>query len=476
MATRVAMRVCFLAAALLGIVGLVGPRVAADEDFSGRPAIFSGVAAASSIHETVDRTSGLSVVGEPVWANLADGSSTFAADDVYGRASVLYPGRAVTKGPGLVCGQLPASPPQQAICDFSYPLTVEAGNQPDVSVDVPQPLATPGSPAAANAIYARAHADEKYVSTDAAAAGFANAGVSVEAVAAHTRQAFDDKKNPALLTVTASSELKGISLMDGLVRIGSISTTSKHQVDGLKVKLHQDHVVVSGVTVAGQPAEIDEHGVSLVGAGQGKQVVDAINAALQQALAAAHTKIYLLGTTAAAAHGNDQPCGQGSAGGVQFYSEQDLSQVPQQGGVFFANITLGQACTDAVASASRVGSETGEAESGIHVGTGAGSEGTTGSPAAAAQAVAGSSEALPGSSPSVGGGAAASGDVLHRSTLGRVGRSALFERQLRGAVVSHRLDALYLAFTLAFVGLCLGARLLSAARAAPVRSAAADGP
>jgi hypothetical protein len=36
--------------------------------------------------------------------------------------------------------------------------------------------------------------------------------------------------------------------------------------------------------------------------------------------------------------------------------------------------------------------------------------------------------------------------------------------------VSHRLDILYLAFTIAFVGLCIGARILSAGSRASVRS------
>ena len=67
MSKRAAMRLCFVAAGLLGLVGVAAPRVAAEDTFTGRPAIFSGVAAASGIHETFDRTSGLAVVAEPVW-------------------------------------------------------------------------------------------------------------------------------------------------------------------------------------------------------------------------------------------------------------------------------------------------------------------------------------------------------------------------------------------------------------------------
>jgi hypothetical protein len=470
------MRLCFVAAGLLGVVGLAAPRVAAQDTFTGRPAIFSGVAAASGIHETFDRTSGLAVVGEPVWGNLADGSSTFAADDVYGRASVIYPGRAVTKGPGLVCGQLPASPVQQAICDFSFPLSVEAGNQPDVVVNVPQPLGTPGSPARANAVFAKAHADRTYVSTDAAVGGFSSAGVLVESVAAHTRQAFDDKKNPGLLTATAISELKGIDLLAGMLHINSIVTTSIHKVDGQKVKSHKDSVVVGGVTVAGQPAEINQDGVVVTGSGQGRPALNALNSALQQALAAAKTKINLVGVTPASAHGNDQPCGQGSAGGVQFYTERDLSQVPQQGGVFFANITLGQACTDAVASAARVGGEATDSQSGIDIGTksGANATGTAGGTVAAGSA----SPGIAGTSArsGVASGTSTRSDASPRSALRRLGGTAtLFERQLRGAVVSHRLDILYLAFTLAFVGLCIGSRVLSASRQSSLRSRVAHG-
>lgn len=458
------MRLCFLGAGLLGLVGLAAPRVAADDVTTGRPALFSGIAAASGIHETVDRTSGLSVVSEPVWGNLADGSSVFATDDAYARASVFYPGRAVTKGPGLLCGQLPASPVQQALCDFAFPLSVEAGNQPDVSVDIPQPLGAPGAPVQGTAVYARAHADNRYVSTDASVSGFASNGVEVQSVAAHTRHEFD-KKSPALLTVTASSQLKGISLANGMLHIDSILTTSTHKVDGQKIKSHKDKVTVSGVTVAGQPAEITQDGVVVTGVGHGRPAIDALNAALHQALAAANTKVFLLGATSPSPHGADQPCSEGSAGGVQIYTEQDLSQVPQQGGVFFANITLGHACTAAVASAGRVGAETAESESGIGVGR-SGAGGVAAAPAASSSpgAVDNSGPALgPGSPASSGRAATTSGSRRLRST------GAGFERQLRGALVSHRFDILYLSFTLAFVGLCIGARLLGRTRQ-PVRS------
>ena len=189
-------------------------------------------------------------------------------------------------------------------------------------------------------------------------------------MAARTRQAFDDKKNPGLLTITAISELKGVDIMAGLLKIESIVTSSVHKVDGRTVKSHKDTVVVGGVTVGGMPATISEQGVSVNGAGQGKPAIDALNAALQQALEAANAKIYLLGATKPAPYGNDQPCGEGSAGGVQFYTEQDLTQVPQQGGVFFANITLGQACTAAAASAARVTAEGTDDQSGIVIGGG----------------------------------------------------------------------------------------------------------
>ena len=463
------MWLCFLGAGLLGLVGLAAPRVAADDIATGRPAIFSGIAAASGIHETVDRTSGLAVVGEPVWGNLADGSSVFAADDAYARASVFYPGRAVTKGPGLVCGQLPESPVQQAICDFSFPLSVEAGNQPDVSVDIPQPLGAPNTPVQATAVFARAHADNRYVSTDASVSGFASQGVEVESVAAHTRHSFD-KNNPALLTVTASSQLKGISLANGMLHIDSILTTSTHKVDGQKIKSHKDRVTVSGVTVAGQPAEITQDGVVVNGAGQGRPAIDALNAALHQALTAANTKVFLIGATAPSPHGADQPCSEGSAGGVQIYTEQDLSQVPQQGGVFFANITLGQACTAAVASAARVGAETGESESGIGIGTKGATAGGAGGPASGA-----SPASVEGTGPELGSGSSASSASAGPTSARRFRTTgAGFEHQLRGALVSHRLDILYLAFTLAFVGLCIGARLLGRTPQ-PVRSLGAHG-
>ena len=123
-----------------------------------------------------------------------------------------------------------------------------------------------------------------------------------------------------------------------------------------------------------------------------------------------------------------------------------------------------------------MGGEATESESGIDIGTkgGSNSSGTAGGTVAAGAASPGIEGA---SAPSgVASGTSPQGDASPRSAVRRFGgTAALFERQLRGAVVSHRLDILYLAFTLAFVGFCIASRMLSASRHSTVRSRLADG-
>src|SRR5206468_1878225 len=110
---------------------------------------------------------------------------------------------------------------------------------------------------------------------------------------------------------------------------------------------------------------------------------------------------------------------------------------------------------------------------GIGIGTsGANAAGeSAGAPASAAS----SPGSVDNSGPSLGSSAPASSGPTEPTAARRFrSTGAGFERQLRGAVVSHRLDILYLSFTLAFVGLCIGARLLGRARQ-PVRSLGAHG-
>src|SRR5207244_3362014 len=122
--------------------------------------------------------------------------------------------------------------------------------------------------------------------------------------------------------------------------------------DGRDTKKVENKATVSGVTVAGQPATIDQNGITVQGSGQGKPVLDALNKSLQQALAASGSKVFLVGA-------NDNPtprmpCTAGQADGVQAYFQADAQKVPN-GSVLFASFLLGSSCTAAAASSDRLG-------------------------------------------------------------------------------------------------------------------------
>jgi hypothetical protein len=272
--------------------------------------------------------------------------------------------------------------------------------------------------------------------------------------------------------VTATSILKNISLLGGTVQIASITTTSTHQTDGVAAPVHHDQVTISGVTVAGQPATIDQNGVSVAGAGQGKPALDALNSALQQLLSASGAVVRIV-SPSGPAQANGAPtglysqefgtgCMSGEADGVQVYLPIDARSLPYPAGsVYFANLTLGSSCADATAGAERISdlsiSDSGSGGSGSGFAGGATSGGSGGGSTSFSNPSGGSSPSSgftaggsTGSSPSTSG-------STHRQSVGAV--PALFGIPLR-----NRLAFLYLSFTLAFAGLALGFAQFAPAR------------
>ena len=374
-----------------------------------------------------------------------------------------------------------------------YPLSVQTnGSPPDVHQDTGQTLGGNGAPVSLTALKADAHADPNLVSSSASDAGYNFAGsagssvapaslafrrraaailrgpaaaasvqptaaddsaVHADSVTASTHQAF---KEASTVVTDSSALLQGVRLIGDVVHIDSIAISSHSETDGRGADKHSDKVTVSGVTVSGQPASIDQSGLTVGGSQSGSAPFDSLNDALHQALDAAGAQIRLVGVTPNPPHPVMGGCAKGEAEGVLLHLQADVTPLPF-GDVFYADFVLGGACTTAAASADRLGG------AGVDLGPVGGTPSVAppagGSPATGPVT---SADLSGTSSPAQGGGlapATAAGPAAPSlSGTSRDGSGGDLETELRSKLVAHRVEVLYLAFCLAFAALLLGLR------------------
>jgi hypothetical protein len=211
-------------------------------------------------------------------------------------------------------------------------------------------------------------------------------------------------------------------------------------------------MTMTGVTVGGQPAAIDESGIHVGGSSNSaKPLTDAVNTLLKS-IGATLTVASTSGDVK-----NENPKQVSSeVQGLVFHIEQFLN-IPNNVDTYFANFTLGIAGTTAVAASDRASSPPAE-EGGI---------GGVTEPSSPDQ-----SSALPSGAPASfdAGTPGTPGSSFANTTTRRAGRPAVLgsrrsalsqlEADLAGLTMAHRFDLLYLAFALAFAGVCLSSRLL----------------
>ena len=210
---------------------------------------------------------------------------------------------------------------------------------------------------------------------------------------------------------------------------------------------------LSGVTVAGQPAAIDETGVHLGGSSSSaKPLTDALNTLLKSMGAS----VTLASTSGDVKNQNPKQVSS-EVQGLVFHIEQFLN-IPNNMDTYFVNFTLGVAGTTAVAASDRGSSPPAE-EGGIG-GVSTPSEGSSATPPSEPTAPFDT-----GAAPA--GGASFNNTTTNRRAgtprvLGRRGGGLLdqLEADLIGATISHRFELLYLACAIAFAGVCLSSRLL----------------
>lgn len=284
---RLARLVAAGAVASLALAG-VGT-VAAQEPAPDQPDVFRSSASAQAVSAFLDRDA-LLPVDDAFRIVAVDGVGTYESSNQTARASLLYPGNGVISGPALACGTFGAQfPPQfapllEACSQFRYPLTVFADSlAPDGQTQGSLQLGAPADPVSARAVRAVAHAALDASTTDVALAdlrilGFPGAGPSdlpvpvpggadldasvvvVESATGETTQTIDEAGR---LVVRSESVLDGVRLLGGLVRIGSIRSTSSVLDDGRGEKERDAALTVHDVTVAGLPAQVTDEGLVL---------------------------------------------------------------------------------------------------------------------------------------------------------------------------------------------------------------------
>jgi hypothetical protein len=297
-------RGCFSAAALCLLLAVAVPAHAQDGVPVGAPEVWRGAASAGVGSVDVNRDALLPVEGVFRFVAL-DGNSVYETDLQTARASLLYPGEGAIQGPNLACGTFGGSfPPElepvlDACLSYDYPLTVRAdASTADAATDGAATFGKPTDPVSADAVGASAHADVDGTRTSAQMTDLRVLGMPgvsltsilpieelqvdptvlrIESATSRTEQRIDQ----GALVVTAQSKLAGVSALGGLLRIGSIVSTSTATDDGEGKRTAAADIEVSGVTLGGSPAQITEDGLvvgSPAGAGPIKhQVQQAAN-------------------------------------------------------------------------------------------------------------------------------------------------------------------------------------------------------
>jgi hypothetical protein len=364
---------CIAGASALAVALVAGPVLGATTTPVTLPANFAGVASASGLFEHLDSAPSVVPTSQPFFASFGDGNSTYASETLTAEASPYNPGATVVGLGGLIC-----TASGNAFCSLPpYPLIAVANTQtPSASVNFVPEAGPAGGALTVGTLTGTAHAtqdggvttqaqvnglgeDQGSSATSASilslrtaltaivghpiAASSGTALLSIGSLTGTTSQAFSG----STLTVTAEGKDSDISLLGGIIHIASVDATSTSTTDGAKVHTHVDDAAISGVTVAGLPATIDQNGVTLSGTGAGATEISAVNAALQQALTAAGMQIHFLGHTSGEAVLQPQTCTDGEADGLQLHVSADASVVPTVGAVYYDDLSIGAACTTA---------------------------------------------------------------------------------------------------------------------------------
>jgi hypothetical protein len=226
--------------------------------------VFQAQTAAAAVHFVLTQQPASSIVT----ADLVDDAAGYAAgafDSTGGseaQAASVFPGTLVVQGPALFCSQVftcPATPPDYPLlADASYPRRGHAEASADQKPVGQGPLVV--SPAASTA---SATGDGN--SGQTAAGGMSILSGTPVAVTAGSSTASTRVASTVKTLVThVESTVSDIDIA-GLVHIGSIRSSDDITVSATGKPVDHPQVTITGVTVAGVPAQIDDKGVHVAG-------------------------------------------------------------------------------------------------------------------------------------------------------------------------------------------------------------------
>jgi len=280
-----ARRVCVVSAGICLLLAVGMPSSNAQDGDVPPPEVFRGSATAQVASVQVDRA-GLLPVPDLFKFIALDGASSFESSHREARSSLLFPGNGLILGPSLACGtfggQFPAEfkPILDTCLQYKYPLTVFADDfEPEGATVGALSLGAPTDTVSGNAVGAKARVSTGAATTDAVMQDLRVLGVppfgavslpipgleldssllTIDSATSRTNQ----RIVKGGLVTDAAATLSGIRMIGGLIKIESLVSTSR-VTDGANGKRTAvPSLVVSGVTVAGQPAQITDKGLIL---------------------------------------------------------------------------------------------------------------------------------------------------------------------------------------------------------------------
>ncbi|HLF40839.1 MAG TPA: hypothetical protein VI854_05110 [Acidimicrobiia bacterium] len=464
-------RACLIGAAALTIVALVAPPTSAQP--AGAPAAFGATGFASAIQAMIN-TDPQTFVADLVRFDVPHGQAQFGGDgEARSRAASVFPGVGAQEGPALgwgqACGQ--GFPCEEFFPDGGfpppYPLTAEAENpraQEARPTFAGQQVGEPGSPFSFTIVDVVATATDEEATTRAviadlnllpvAAASEAVPGLGGATAANPAAVAVKNLVSTTTLRLkgnelvaVAESKLSGISLFGGAVQIDRLTARSVSRADADNHLTNEPTVTVEGVTAGDVPLVITDKGVAVAGETVDQGAIQTLSTGVGALFGAGPVSVRLIDSTEDRREG----IAKGSAVGLSVHFEVNASGFPS-GKKIVGDLILGTAATTASASGDAFGGNDDivfDDEFSLEDGSGFESFGDGGEEFTF---VAGETiEQGDGGGPQVAAG-------VQGGRRPQQARFAPLETLLQG-VAADRMTLLYVAWTLALVGLAFGSRL-----------------
>ncbi|HMC67803.1 MAG TPA: hypothetical protein VKJ07_01505, partial [Mycobacteriales bacterium] len=226
--------------------------------------VFQAQTAAAAVHLVLTQQPASSIIT----ADLVNDATAYAAgafDSSAGseaQAASVFPGTLVVQGPALFCAQVftcPATPPDYPLlADASYPRRAHA----EASADQ-KPLGQGPLVVTPSASIASASGDGNSGQTAAGSVSILS-GTPVALTAGASTASTRVTSTATSLVSHVESTVSDIDIA-GLVHIRSIRSSDDITVSATGKPVDQPHVAITGVTVAGVPAQIDDKGVHVAG-------------------------------------------------------------------------------------------------------------------------------------------------------------------------------------------------------------------